>query len=183
MPQQNTFYSEEAQEIMGRMPSRLVRWGLACIFFIFLIISGICFFIRYPQTISGRVVIATEPSGVPVPISKGERVDSEQVFGLVAVSSHNMGRLHAGQPVRIRLHAYPQAEYGMLRGEVVRLSPIPEQIGQYQVFVLLPDGLRTSQGRELPLIPQMDGTAEIIISNPRLIERLVSPFAKLISNR
>lgn len=57
MPQPNTFYSEEAQEIMGRMPSRLVRWGLACIFFIFLIILGIGFFIRYPQTIAGPVVI------------------------------------------------------------------------------------------------------------------------------
>lgn len=183
MPQQNTFYSEEAQEIMGRMPSRLVRWGLSCIFFIFLIISGICFFIRYPQTISGRVVIATEPSGVPVPVSQRERVDSGHIFGLFTVSSHNMGRLHAGQPVRIRLHAYPYTEYGILKGEVMRLFPDPKQVGRCQVFVLLPDGLRTSQGRELPLIPQMDGTAEIIISNPRLIERLVSPFAKLISNR
>lgn len=182
MPQQNTFYSEEAQEIMGRMPSRLVRWGLACIFFIFVIILGICFFIRYPQTLSGPVVITTEPSGVPVPISKGERVDSGHIFGLVTVSSHNLVRLQAGQPVRIRLHAYPHAEYGILKGEVIRLSSVSEQIGQYQVLVWLPEGLRTSQGRELSLIPQMDGTAEIIISNPRLIERLVGPVVKLISN-
>ncbi len=169
MPQRNTFYSEEAQEIMGRMPSRLVRWGLACIFFIFLIILAISFFIRYPRTISGPVVITQTESG--------------ETVGTMTVPSHNLGRLHAGQPVRIRLNAYPHAEYGILKGEVLRLSPIPEQIGQYELLVALPEGLRTPQGRDLPMIPQMDGTAEIIISNPRLIERLVSPFAKLISNR
>ena len=170
MPQQNTFYSEEAQEIMGRMPSRLVRWGLACIFFIFLIILAISFFIRYPQTISGPVVIDRETK-------------SEVFVGRMIVPSHNLGRLHTGQQVRIRLNAYPHAEYGILKGEVLRLSAVPKQIGQYEVLIMLPDSLRTSQGRELPMIPQMDGTAEIIISNPRLIERLVSPFAKLISTR
>ena len=170
MPQQNTFYSEEAQEIMGRMPSRLVRWGLACIFFIFLIILAISFFIRYPQTISGPVVIDRE-------------TESGVFVGRMIVPSYNLGRLHTGQPVRVRLYAYPQAEYGMLKGEVLRLRPVAEQIGQYEVLIMFPDSLRTSQGRELPMIPQMDGTAEIIISNPRLIERLVSPFAKLISNR
>ena len=164
MPQPNTFYSEEAQEIMGRMPSRLVRWGLACIFFIFLIILGIGFFIRYPQTISGLVVI--EP----------ERTKEEEFVGRMTVSSHNLGKVEIGQPVRIRLHAYPATEYGLLRGRVEQLSPVAGEIGRYRIRISLPDGLRTSQGRVVRPIPQMDGTAEIIIANPRLIEQLISPF-------
>lgn len=175
MPQPNTFYSEEAQEILGRMPSRLVRWGLACIFFIVLIILGICFFIRYPQTISGSVVITTETSpGTP---------QRERMFGWVTVSSRNLGQLRSGQAVRIKLHAYPHSEYGILRGEVRQLFPLPEQPGHYRVQIIFPEGLQTSQGKEVPMIPGMDGTAEIILSNPRLIERLASPFAKLISTR
>ena len=164
MPQQNTFYSEEAQEIMGRMPSRLIRWGLACIFFIFLMILGCSFFIRYPQTISGPVVIDPEPA------------ESRQFIGQMAVSSYNLGKIEPGQPVRIQLHAYPQAEYGILQGRVEQLSPVPGEIGQYRVQITLPDSLRTSQGKVVRPIPRMDGTAEIVIANPRLIERLISPF-------
>lgn len=165
MPQPNTFYSEEAQEIMGRMPSRLVRWGLACLFFIFLIILGIGFFIRYPQTIAGPVVIEQDAK------------EEGRFVGHMIVPSHNLGKIEIGQPVRIRLHAYPAAEYGLLRGQVEQLSPVEGEIGRYRIRISLPDSLRTSQqGRAVCPIPQMDGTAEIIIANPRLIERLISPF-------
>lgn len=165
MPQQNAFYSEEAQEIMGRMPPRLVRWGLAYLFFIFLIILGICFFIHYPQTISGPIVI------------ESARAEEGVFVGRMTVSSHNLGKIEIGQPVRIRLHAYPAAEYGLLRGLVEQLSPVAGEIGRYRILISLPNGLQTSQqGRAVRPIPQMDGTAEIIIANPRLIERLLSPF-------
>lgn len=163
MPQPNTFYSEEAQEIMGRMPSRLIRWGLACIFFIFLIILGICFFIRYPQTIAGPVVIDRE-------------AESGVFVGHTIVSSCNLGKIEIGQPVRIRLQAYPPTEYGLLRGRVEQLAPVAGEIGRYRVRIALPDSLRTSQNRAVRPIPQMDGIAEIVIAEQRLLKRLLSPF-------
>lgn len=49
--------SEEVREIMGNVPSRIIRYGISVIFAVVaLIVTGACFF-RYPDTISGRFVI------------------------------------------------------------------------------------------------------------------------------
>ncbi len=59
MPQRNNFHSEEAQEIMGRAPSWVVRWGITVIFVILLSIVLGCCFIKYPDTVAAPVVITT----------------------------------------------------------------------------------------------------------------------------
>ncbi len=48
MPQDSNFYSEEAQEILGKIPLWIIRWGITLIFLFFgAIIIGCCF-IKYP---------------------------------------------------------------------------------------------------------------------------------------
>ena len=58
MPRQ-TIYSEEIQEIMGRIPGWVIRWGLTVFFFLFLLVLGIAWFVRYPETISAPIVLTT----------------------------------------------------------------------------------------------------------------------------
>lgn len=49
--------SEEVRDIMGQIPSRLIRFGTSVIFIVvFLILISTCFF-RYPDTINGHFVI------------------------------------------------------------------------------------------------------------------------------
>ncbi len=43
--------------------------------------------------------------------------------------------------------------------------------------------MTTTYKRELPMIQQMDGTAEIITDDMRLIERFVQPVVSLFKNR
>ena len=53
------FYSEEAQAILGRAPSWVVRWGVTVVF---CILAGIvlgCYFIKYPQTVTAPISITT----------------------------------------------------------------------------------------------------------------------------
>ena len=53
------FYSEEAQSILGRAPSWVVRWGVTVVF---CILAGIvlgCYFIKYPQTVTAPISITT----------------------------------------------------------------------------------------------------------------------------
>ena len=37
-------YSDEVQEIMGRIPGWVVRWGISVIFSIFVILLGVAYF-------------------------------------------------------------------------------------------------------------------------------------------
>ena len=53
--------SPEMQEIIGRMPNRIIRWGIAVIFSVILVLLAICWFIRYPDLLPAKVVITTTP--------------------------------------------------------------------------------------------------------------------------
>lgn len=58
--------SEEVQEILGRPPQRIVRWGISVIFLITaLLFAGSCF-IKYPEILQAPVTVTTEhlPAGI-----------------------------------------------------------------------------------------------------------------------
>ena len=55
----HTIYSEEVQEILGRIPGWVIRWGIVVLFCLFLLIMGITYLVRYPETISAPIVLTT----------------------------------------------------------------------------------------------------------------------------
>ena len=59
MPHREHQYSSEAKEILGRIPSWIVRWGVTVIFVIFVGILLGCYFIKYPDTVEAPVEITT----------------------------------------------------------------------------------------------------------------------------
>lgn len=54
-----SLHSEEIQEIMGRIPGWVIRWGISVIFSLFAILLLISFFFKYPETIASSIVITT----------------------------------------------------------------------------------------------------------------------------
>ncbi len=70
MPQfRDNFHSEEVQEIMGRAPSWVVRWGITVIFVILALIVLGYYIIKYPQTVTAPISITTvnaPPTSRPV---------------------------------------------------------------------------------------------------------------------
>lgn len=59
MPTRDDFHSEEAQDIMGKAPSWVIRWGITVVFAIFGGILIGCYFIKYPDLVQAPVVITT----------------------------------------------------------------------------------------------------------------------------
>lgn len=94
MPQENNFHSEEAQEILGKIPSWIIRWGITLIFLIFLsIIIGSCF-IKYPERVNGTVTMITKNSPIDVVskgsgnlerilVSNGDSINSNVILGVM----------------------------------------------------------------------------------------------------
>jgi len=52
-------YSDEVQEIMGRIPGWVVRWGISVIFGIFVLLLGVTYFFRYPKVVTASIVLTT----------------------------------------------------------------------------------------------------------------------------
>lgn len=57
MPQ-NDYHSKEVQDILGKPPSWVIRWGITVIFLIAVILVGGCYFIRYPDIVTVPATVA-----------------------------------------------------------------------------------------------------------------------------
>ncbi len=100
MPQDrdSNYHSEEAQEILGHIPSWTIRWGITVIFAIFVVIILGCCFIKYPERVNGSVVIRTANAPVDVvvrsggnleiiSVSNGDVVNEDEILGVISTGA------------------------------------------------------------------------------------------------
>ena len=93
--------------------------------------------------------------------------------------AQNLGKVRIGQNVNIKLHNYPDYEFGVLKGTVTHISEISNKEGVYTIDVSLPKTLITSYNKEIEFKQEMQGVAEIITEDLRLIERVFYQFKKV----
>lgn len=123
---------------------------------------------------AGDIIASVSPEGGMV------------VQGRLKVPSAGFGKVEAGQEVNIKLNGFPFMEYGILKGEVASISKVPENTDAglcYTVVVSLPKGLESTYRKEFPFVQDMDGSAEIITEDMRLIEQFIRPIRSLFVNR
>lgn len=114
----------------------------------------------------------------------------EKVIGRLQVPSSGFGKVERGQTVNVRLNGFPYMEFGVLKGVVESISAVPQAVSTaegnaifYTIDVHFPDGLTSTYGKKLPMVQKMDGTADIITKDRRLIELFIDPMLSLIRNR
>ena len=108
---------------------------------------------------------------------------NQGLLGRCQVPILNSGKIRPGQRVIIKLENYPYREWGSLKGEVKTISEVPrtgENEG-YVVYVKIKD-LVTSYGRALEFKQEMIGSAEIILEEVTLLQRIFYQFRNLWSN-
>lgn len=126
-------------------------------------------------------------------ISIGERfatiVSSKKmkVIGKLQIPSEGFGKVKVGQTVLVKLNGYPYMEYGVLKGQVESISKSPDidlttNGISYAADVKLPDKLETTYRKKLHLIQKMNGEADIITDDIRLLEQFVKPIISLFKN-
>ena len=81
------------------------------------------------------------------------------------------GTVKAGQRVLIKLDAYPNHEFGFLEGYITGVVPVSLD-NHYRANVKLARGLVTNTGNTLPVQPLLQGSAEIMLDDKRLIQRI-----------
>lgn len=104
--------------------------------------------------------------------------DSSALIARLTLPLQGSGRIAPGAKVQIRLDDYPYLEYGIIEGELTRLSAIPED-GLLQAEVSLPKGLISSYGTVLEFRGSLNGTATVITRDARLLERFIRPLRYL----
>lgn len=120
----------------------------------------------------------------------------ERLRGEALLANEDIGFVEVGQPVKMKLAAYPFQKFGMLDGRVVQISA--DAIGQSEaarawgtnpmaapaqtykaVIELAEQGLRLPSGRYLDIAPGMVLTAEIHQGRRTVMEYLLSPVQRV----
>ena len=104
---------------------------------------------------------------------------SEFFIGKIKAPIANSGKIEIGQKVQIKLLNYPSDEFGELNGRVKSISLIPDQEGNYLVDVELPS-LKTTYKKDIEFKQEMQGTANIVTEDLRLIERFFYQLKNII---
>jgi multidrug resistance efflux pump len=101
-------------------------------------------------------------------------------IGRIYLKMQRSGKVKPGQDVNIKLSGYPYLEYGMIRGKIKTKSLVPTS-DTYVIEIDLPNGLTTLYNRKLDFNQNMQGVAEIITDDMRLLQKIVNPFRYLLS--
>jgi multidrug efflux pump subunit AcrA (membrane-fusion protein) len=135
--------------------------------------------------ISGTVTF-TKYWSVNQSVNKDEAVltivpnDPGNYIGRIYLKMERSGKVQVGQRVNIKLSSFPYLEYGMVLGIIKTKSLVPSG-DAYVIEIELPYGLKTLYNRQLDFTQNMQGTAEIITEDMRLLQKIVNPFRYLLS--
>ncbi len=106
---------------------------------------------------------------------------SNKVVGKAYLPLANSGKVEVGQTVHIKLDGFPFREYGILKSEVAEISLVPTE-NHYLVELNLPETLTTSYGKTIPFRQEMQGVAEIITEERRVLERVFDRVRSAVRN-
>lgn len=171
-------YEQEIHTYMERLFAEMRNWKLT--YLLTAPISGHVSFVR--KWDEGQFMNTGDHYLTVVPD------DAQSVIGIVKIPQASFGRVNVGQRVNVKLDGYPYMEYGMLVGTIASLSSVPEESGsgligaQYTARILFPNGMVSTYGKELRMIQKMEGTAEVITEEKRLIMRFLDPIVTLFKN-
>ncbi len=135
-------------------------------------VSGTVTFTKYWS--ENQSVGRDEPVLTIVPTDQGNYV------GRIFLKMQRSGKVEIGQWVNIKLSSYPYLEYGMVRGKIKSKSLVTSG-DAYVIEIGLPYGLKTLYNRQLDFTQNMQGTAEIITKDMRLLQKIIDPFRYLLS--
>ena len=103
---------------------------------------------------------------------------TSKIIGKLTIPISGSGKVKTGQKVNIKLINYPYMEFGMIEGKIKSISLIPSD-NTYMAEVEFPEGLKTNYNKQIKFSQEMQGSAEIITADIRLIERLFNPIKSL----
>ena len=167
-PSRYELRSEEVQDIMTQMPSRIIRQGTAVLFFVMSLLLAGAYYIRFPDIVSTRVLVKPAAGEYLNKKSRGK-----STYEAVANLPLELGeKVKTGQQALIKLPMYPFREVGYLEGQVQAISLSYSTDTAYSIKIILKNGLVTSTNKTINGNVPLTGTAEILTSDKSILDRV-----------
>jgi multidrug resistance efflux pump len=91
------------------------------------------------------------------------------------------GKVKSGMTANIRLDGYPYQEFGSIKCEVNNISLVPSGEG-FVAELSVPQPFLTTYDRIIPFQQEMQGTANIITEDRRILERIFDRILSILRN-
>ena len=101
--------------------------------------------------------------------------DSTTMSGKMLITPEKLGRVKIGQQVNVSLSSYPSLQYGVFTGGITAISLIPDG-SDYIVTVAFPADRKNQNNINFSAYAWLEGKAQIVTGQKRLIERIFSRF-------
>jgi|WetSurMetagenome_2_1015567.scaffolds.fasta_scaffold33973_3 hypothetical protein len=161
----NTYYNDETDEIIGKIPPWIIRRGNTIILLIFISLIIISCFITYQDSII---------------TSSNVYYYDNHFIATAMIPERDFGKLKIGQKVIINLKSYPEMEYGHLTGTVSKISTVLEN-DTYPISINI-YSTTTNYGNHIMHIAKMTADIEIIVAMHPLILKLIIPLKQFFQN-
>ncbi|HBL73654.1 MAG: hypothetical protein A2W90_18520 [Bacteroidetes bacterium GWF2_42_66] len=106
----------------------------------------------------------------------------DMIIGKAVMPVTGAGKVKVGQKVNIKFDNYPYMEYGMIQGQVKSVSLVPSD-ESYIAEISIPQDLKTNYNISLNFSQELQGTAEIITDELRLLQRIFNPIKALFKEK
>ena len=174
--QELTMNHVEIQQSISQLNQQLNSWRED--YYIIAPIEGV---LNYAEGVTpGKFLPATEVISSIIP-----QQGKGKVIGKGYVPSFGMGKIKIFDQAQIRLDAYPEKEYGVIKAQVNKISPLAgrnEEGEEYHIMEMyLSDTLRTTYNVIIPFRQQGTGVVRIITKDKRLLERLLENVLSILN--
>jgi multidrug resistance efflux pump len=109
------------------------------------------------------------------------------IIGRVSFPVQNSGKIKVGQSVLIKLDSYPYQEWGSLTGEIINISGVPQLSVQggpaMYVAYLKVESLESSFEKPIDFKQEMEGTAEIVVEELTVMQRIFYQLREVFSRK
>ena len=119
-------------------------------------------------------------------INKGEEFavvipeENQNIIGRALIPILNSGKVKVGDNVIIKLDGYLYQEFGSVRGNISSISLVPRE-SMYLLEIELPNGLVTNYKKHIEFKQEMEGTADVVTEDLRLLERIFYKLRKILN--
>jgi multidrug resistance efflux pump len=125
-----------------------------------------------------------EEANTPQYLAQNEVKNKKIIKAILPLA--NSAKVKVGLKSNIKFDAYPYQEYGVIQGIVENISLVPQasKDGDYYLLEMsINDSLSTTYGKKLMMKQEMQGSANIITEDRRVVERLFDKWRDLMKNK
>src|SRR5512133_989476 len=101
--------SKEVQDLLGKVPSWLIRNGIAMMMVLLIVLVSGSWLFKYPDIVSAPVVVVANTK------------QPNSLTGYVKLKA-NVAKIKIGQRVNLKFVSYPYLEYGMVTGVIGKIA-------------------------------------------------------------